>query len=147
MAGIILFKADDIPKFVVGGKYATCRKIGWNQVAKGKKAQFRINFQLPPFAFADVSEKKEVYLGDLDSFASLGCKNLDDYLKTYGDCPNGDNLWRTYIEFNNIEFNWEFPFEDYPIEFDGRELVKFQFCRIPFPKMDEIINNFKNGGI
>lgn len=113
---MILFKKNDLEKFIAGKK-ATCRKSDWHQAkAGGKSYQLRINFNYPPFAFADVKSMEKINLEDLTSFKDLGCSNLEDYLKTYGGCSNESNLNRMYVEFENIILNPEFPWKEFGFE-------------------------------
>lgn len=112
MGSIILFKKFD-PKLFLKGKEATCRKIGWKQAGNTSvDCQLRVNFDLPPFAIADVKSKRQIDLIDLDEseLNQLSVANLEEYYMRYGKSETGK---REFIQFSNIRINEEFPWDDF----------------------------------
>lgn len=118
MGSIILFKKFD-PIAFIGGKSATCRKLGWNQAVEGSKdCQLRVNFDLPPFAWADVSLKMTV---DLEAIPSswitwLGCDSLKEYYAKYGKSETNE---REFLKFDNIRFNPDFDWVKFGLSAKG----------------------------
>ena len=109
---MILFKHHDPLRFLMGKK-STGRKLGWNQAKEGSKdVQLRVNFNLPPFAWADIektTEKIDITKLSPSEFNKFGVADLDEYIEAYGD----ESRFKKRIDFSNIRFNPEFDFSQY----------------------------------
>ncbi|MBP5421638.1 MAG: hypothetical protein J6Y78_04250 [Paludibacteraceae bacterium] len=143
---MILFKKDDLNRFA-SGKSSTLRGLKWNQAKEESNHQLRLNFDLPPFAFADVEKITDaVKLTDLTAsdFAKLGVKDINEYFNAYGFADI-----KKRIDFKNIVFNPDFDFASFGICIDNYipDLDAFLSKYIPLigkPLKDNIFDTKKD---
>ena len=110
---MILFKKDDLVRFLQYGKKATTRSRDWNQAKVGSRHQLRINFNYPPFAYADIESIELIDLDtDLTEELLYDLGHLGDY-ESYMSEDYNDVSEKKLVRFSNIEFNKDFPWDEF----------------------------------